>query len=153
PEEFLDGLGRHIADQMPSGWVHKQLARGRAAVLVDGIDELRESERDAARTWLAELTSTYPTARYVITSRPGAAAKDWLVDGGFDSAMIEQMSPDSVQTFIAHWHETYILSCTDPDEQQRAEAYGREMAKAVIERRHIRMLATNPLLAALLCAL
>jgi len=41
PEQFLDAVGRHIAQEMPPGWVHGLLREGRALVLVDGVDELR----------------------------------------------------------------------------------------------------------------
>ncbi|MFI5906313.1 NACHT domain-containing protein [Dactylosporangium sp. NPDC051541] len=76
PRHFVVHVGRHIADEMPPGWVHSLLRHGSAVVLVDGVDELPDRQREEARSWLDELVSTFPDARYVITSRSGAAAVD-----------------------------------------------------------------------------
>ncbi|WP_336158724.1 hypothetical protein [Amycolatopsis sp. VC5-11] len=49
-ERFLDEAGRHIADEMPTGWVQHRLRTGRAVVLVDGIDELPAKRRPEVPT-------------------------------------------------------------------------------------------------------
>lgn len=153
PEHFLSQVGRHIADDMPRGWVHRLLKAGHALVLIDGIDELPESEREAARCWLRELVAVFPQARYVVTSRPAAATGDWLDHEGFDSADLQPMSWPEVRSFTRHWHAAMRSEIADEDEQQRLGGYEDELLEKVHARRHLRELATNPLLCALLCAL
>ncbi|MFD1046550.1 NACHT domain-containing protein, partial [Kibdelosporangium lantanae] len=46
PQGFLDQVGRHIAQEMPTGWVHSLLRDGRAVVLADGLDERTDMYRD-----------------------------------------------------------------------------------------------------------
>ncbi|GAA2115321.1 NACHT domain-containing protein [Actinomadura alba] len=153
PEQFLSQVGRHIADDMPRGWVHRLLRAGRALVLVDGIDELPETEREAARGWLRELVLAFPQARYVVTSRPAAVTGDWLDHEGFDSAELQPMSWSDVRAFTRHWHAAMRSQTTDEEERARLHGYEAELLETVHARRHLRELATNPLLCALLCAL
>ncbi|GAB2828124.1 NACHT domain-containing protein [Actinoallomurus bryophytorum] len=153
PEDFLSQAGRHIADEMPEGWVRRRLAGGRALVLVDGIDELPEAERAPARAWLGELTAAYPAARYVVTSRPTAAGEDWLSAEDFDSAELRPMSWPDIEEFVRHWHSAVGGSRVDEDELTRLRSYEEALLGALRSRRHLRALAVTPLLCALLCAL
>ena len=49
PEEFPLAVGRNLSHEMPAGWVHGLLRAGRALVLVDGVDEMPEGQRDQVR--------------------------------------------------------------------------------------------------------
>ncbi|HEX6470400.1 MAG TPA: NACHT domain-containing protein [Streptosporangiaceae bacterium] len=151
PREFVRRVGRHIADEMPAGWVQRQLRGGKAIVLIDGVDELPERQRDQVRDWLRELVGAFPRARYVVTSRPTAAARDWLDAEGFDTAELQPMSWPDVRFFIRHWHKA--LAATSTYTAQRLESYENALLETLHNRRHLRALATNPLLCALLCAL
>lgn len=153
PERFAAEAGRHIAAEMPAGWVHDQLRSGRAVVLVDGVDELTETRRDEARRWLRELVALFPTARYVVSTRPAAVPADWLGRDDFDVAELEPMTAADVPVFVHRWHEAMRDQC-DTD-QQRAALTGLEeqLLGALSGQRHLRSLAQYPLLCALLCAL
>lgn len=149
PSEFVTRAGRHIADEMPKGWVQRQLRSNRALVLIDGIDELPEPERPPMREWLRSLIDAFPGARYVVTSRPAATPADWLEGEGFDSAEIQPMSWSDITSFIRHWHAALAASPS----RDGVHEYERELLEKLRTRRHLRALATNPLLCALLCAL
>jgi NACHT conflict system protein/NACHT domain-containing protein len=143
PERFLDEVGRHIADEMPPGWVHKRLRKGWAVVLVDGIDELPDERRREVREWLRELVSTFPKARFVVTTRPAAVAPDWLRDEEFTEVRLQPMTPRDVRTFVKRWHAAVPA----------LEARGDALIAAIGARSALRRLAENPLMCALLCAL
>lgn len=49
PETFPRLIAPSIADKMPHGWVHEQLEKGRAIVLVDGVDEVSVRVHELAR--------------------------------------------------------------------------------------------------------
>jgi hypothetical protein len=153
PEDFVNEVGRHIAVDMPRDWVHRLLHSGRALLLVDGVDELPESQRRPARDWLTTLLNTFPNASYVITSRPGAAASTWLDAQSFDAAEIQPMGWTDVMEFVRHWHAAFRADSTDADNRDRLTASETTILKALHARRHLRMLAASPLLCALLCAL
>ena len=153
PEGFLSEIGRHIAAGMPGGWVHQLLRDGRALILVDGVDELPEPQRRPARDWLAELVDTFPEARYVVTSRPGAAASKWLGRQGFDAAEVQPMSSSDVREFVRHWHAAFRDEPAGQERHAELADCERKLLDALDARRHLRLLATSPLLCAMICAL
>ncbi|MBV9448814.1 MAG: NACHT domain-containing protein [Streptosporangiaceae bacterium] len=153
PEEFVNEVGRHIAAEMPARSVHGLLRSGRALILVDGVDELPEAQRRPARDWLVYLVDTFPSSRYVITSRPGAADSNWLEGQGFDAAEVEPMTWPDIREFLRHWHAAFRDESADAERRDELATCERKLLDALFLRRHLRLLATNPLLCALLCAL
>ncbi|KOX07922.1 transcriptional regulator [Nocardiopsis sp. NRRL B-16309] len=153
PEDFLRQTGRHLAYQAPSGWVTSVLADGRAIVLIDGIDELPPGEREDARRWLRDLLADFPDCRYIVTTRPGAASETWLDADGFASAELQSLREGDVRAFIHHWHEAVRGDIADQDERDRLTGFEHELIQKVLNQRHLRAIASTPLLCALLCAL
>ncbi|PRX21881.1 NACHT domain-containing protein [Actinoplanes italicus] len=153
PAGFLHEVGKHIADEMPPGWVHEQLRSGRAVVLIDGVDELPSARRRDVKRWLADLIDAFPRARYIVTSRPAAAAKDWLEDEKFPFAELEPMNQSDVSIFVTRWHEAVASQRLSPEEREELVGYRDHLIGAIKNRRHLRQLAGYPLLCALLCAL
>ncbi|WP_017543470.1 NACHT N-terminal Helical domain 1-containing protein [Nocardiopsis prasina] len=153
PADFVRHTGRHLADQAPVGWANRVLAEGRGIVLVDGVDELPQTQREAARHWLRDLMSDFPESRYVVTTRPGAAQETWLEADGFVSAELQPLTDDHVGSFIHHWHEAVRSEIADEAELERLDTYEHELTRKVLGQRHLRAIAATPLLCALLCAL
>lgn len=154
PQEFLKGIAGLIANDMPPGWVHEKLRNGRALVLIDGLDELAAGRvRQGARDWLAQLISTFPRARYVVTSRPAAVLPSWPGQLGLVTMNVQPLGPGDVRTLIRRWHSAVRAREQDPREQLRVEGDERSLLAAVDEDRHLRALTETPLLCALLCAL
>jgi hypothetical protein len=152
PEDFLHEVGASIAHSMPMNWMGEVLSSGRALLLVDGVDELPEQQRRAARRWLQELLTAYPRARCVVTSRPTAAAEDWLGADAFDALEVQPMTLSDIDAFVAHWHEA--LSASVPDAEQDRIARSRQsLTRTIRHRHHLRTLAVSPLMTALICAL
>ncbi|MEV6623866.1 NACHT domain-containing protein [Amycolatopsis sp. NPDC051106] len=145
PERFLDEVGRHIADEMPPGWVQQRLRLGRAVLLVDGLDELPDERRREVREWLRELVVTFPQARFVVTTRPAAVAPDWLRNEGFTEIRLQPMTRRDVSTFVTRWHAALPGEVLDSERDTLLTTIGARSA--------LRRLAENPLLCALLCAL
>ncbi|WHT19156.1 NACHT domain-containing protein [Crossiella sp. CA-258035] len=144
PEQFLDEVGRHIADEMPKGWVQQHLRGGHAVVLIDGVDELAPARREEARDWLRHLTLSFPEARWVITSRPGAAQPDWLATDGFLSLDLQPMTPADVRTFIHRWHTAMQSLSADEETKAQLESYHQNLRTQLDTRNHLRRLAGYP---------
>lgn len=153
PQSFLREVGRHIADEMPAGWVQTHLRSGQAVVLVDGIDELPEGRRRQARSWIAELVSTFPSSRYIVTSRPGAVPAEWLGDEDFTVAELAPMERNDISVFVRRWHEAMRGQARTDAQRDQISAYERRLNEALDQNRHLRQLARYPLLCALTCAL
>ncbi|GAB3407226.1 NACHT domain-containing protein [Flindersiella endophytica] len=153
PERFLDDIGRHIADEMPPGWVQETLRTGRGIVLVDGVDELPEDRRPHVHAWLGELIETFPKATYFVTSRPAAVEVDWLEDYGFAVAELQPMTAADVRSFVHRWHEAMRSQCVEQDEIDELTELEARLIDTIADRRALRRLSENPLLCALLCAM
>ncbi|GAA1080112.1 NACHT domain-containing protein [Nocardiopsis metallicus] len=153
PADFVRHTGRHLADQAPEGWVTGVLEAGRGIVLVDGVDELPQGQREVARRWLRDLMADFPDCRYVVTTRPGAAKESWLETDGFISAELQPLTDKDVRSFIHHWHEAVRSEIVDETERALLTTYEHDLARKVMGQRHLSVIASTPLLCALLCAL
>lgn len=152
PEEFLHNVTRNLEHLMPSGWVHRTLEEGRGLILIDGVDELPEDERERTRRWLEGLLQDFPNNRVIVTSRPTAVTENWLTRLDFKVSVLQPMEPPDIIAFIEHWHDAAAASAP-PEESEDIRLLGLKLAAAVRERPQLQALATSPLLCALLCAL
>ncbi|WP_432510660.1 NACHT domain-containing protein [Kineococcus sp. SYSU DK001] len=154
PENFLDHVAKPIAGVMPDGWVHRRLENGEAAILIDGVDELPERQRPAARNWLRSLTETYPDCFFVVTTRPSAVAEDWLHGGNFSTAELLPMSLADTTNFIEHWYTAAARAVAHHNvEVETLKSYQGQLIRVIRDTPTLRSLATSPLLCAMLCAL
>ncbi|MGW8435064.1 NACHT domain-containing protein [Nocardiopsis sp. NPDC055879] len=153
PADFVRHTGRHLADQAPAGWATTVMSQGRGIVLLDGVDELPQSQREAARRWLRGLLTDFPNCRYVVTTRPGAASESWLDTEGFTAAELQPLGEEDVRAFIHHWHEAVRGEVTEETERAVLTRHEAELTRKVLGQRHLRSIASTPLLCALLCAL
>ncbi|WP_405661615.1 NACHT domain-containing protein [Streptomyces sp. RK9] len=153
PEAMLDRVAGPLTGLMPAGWMHRAFADGRVLLLVDGVDELLAGERQGVREWLRGLLHQYPDSRVVVTSRPAAARGDWLRDEEFTALHLARMTPADLTSFIRQWHQAVGGSAGLPCAEDELPRYERSLLTSLKDRAHLLSLATNPLLAALLCAL
>ncbi|MFD6886505.1 NACHT domain-containing protein [Streptomyces sp. NPDC059957] len=154
PGDWLTATGVPLT--APEGWVEQLLAAGRALVLVDGVDEVPPHLRSRTESWLRELLTAYPAARFVVTTRPSAVPEDWLTAQGFSSPALLPMERDDVGAFITHWHDSARAEADGEGagrERELLDRYEKALLQAVATRRDLGRLATNPLMCALLCAL
>ncbi|MFC9796625.1 NACHT domain-containing protein [Streptomyces sp. NPDC127584] len=142
PERFLSAAGCPLSP--PDGWADRVLAAGRGLVLVDGIDEIPEAERDRARRWLRDLLDVYDGNRWLVTSRPTAVGDDWLAADGFAELTLAPMSAAEVTTFVQRWHRAAGPA---------AEPYEQPLLDALRTTADVARLATSPLMCGLICAL
>ncbi|MFJ9246225.1 NACHT domain-containing protein [Streptomyces sp. NPDC101776] len=151
PKDFLSATSCPLAGTQPDGWEHRVLVAGRGLILIDGIDEIPERERERTRRWLLELIETYDgDNRWLITSRPSAVGQDWLAEDGFIELSLSPMGPAAVATFITQWHDA---ARTDADDTADLDKYQGQLLAAVRTEPALGRLATNPLMCGLICAL
>ncbi|GAA3085919.1 NACHT domain-containing protein [Streptosporangium carneum] len=153
PEEFLSDVAGAVAGRMPDGWAHRVLDAGRALLLVDGVDELAVRHRPAVRQWLGGLLAAYPQTVTIVTSRPAAADARWLGEEGFSPLVLEPMTPSDLRALVRQWHTAMRGSRSLPCAPERLDEYEGALLARFESSPHLRMLASTPLLAAMLCAL
>lgn len=152
--EMLDDAAGVLTSVMPRGWVDRQLDTGRALLLIDGVDELLPKDRRNVRKWVKDILALYPSVRVVVTSRPAAARQDWLLDDNFTPILLEHMTRTDLSSFIRQWHQAVGASGQElPCTLEDLPGYERALAASIKDRPHLYSLASNPLLAAMLCSL
>lgn len=153
PADFLRATGVPLHGSAPAGWADRMMRQGRALVLVDGVDEVPERLRKRTERWLKDLIVAYPQAKYVVTTRPSAVPETWLSASGFEPHTLLAMRQEDVRAFIGHWHRAARSECGSEEEGAELDRYESALRRAVGTRRDLGLLATNPLMCALLCAL
>ncbi|RBM22070.1 hypothetical protein DEH69_04535 [Streptomyces sp. PT12] len=143
PGRFLAAVDCPLAGAQPAGWTDRVLATGRGLLLVDGVDEVPEGEREGVRRWLRRLGTTYPGNLWLVTARPSAVREDWLHALGFTELSLAPMGHTDLHAFVHRWH--------------RAVGAAPEAADTLLDlvqgRGDLAALATNPLMCAVICAL
>ncbi|WP_128817155.1 NACHT domain-containing protein [Streptomyces sp. S063] len=152
PADFLRAAGVPLHGSAPAGWADRMMQQGRALVLVDGVDEVPDRLRKRTERWLKDLIVAYPRAKYVVTTRPSAVPETWLSGSGFEPHTLLAMGRADIDAFIAHWHRAARSECRS-EESAELDRYESALRRAVGTRRDLGLLATNPLMCALLCAL
>ncbi|ROT31372.1 NACHT domain-containing NTPase [Micromonospora sp. HM5-17] len=142
-----------FAAEAPDGLVARIFAAGRALLLVDGVDELVQTQRAMVRQWLRRILNQYPDAIVVVTSRPTGAPARWLIAEGFATVMLERMNPADIVEFVRRWHRAIGGARHLPCEPAHLPRYERRLLARLDANHHLRGLATNPLMCAMLCAL
>jgi hypothetical protein len=153
-----------VAGSMPAEWltewVYDQLDRGRALVLVDGIDELPRAQRPAMLERLTELVHAYPLARYVVSSRPTALKEDawpewqeWISREDFTDVDLQPMGPRQVENLIDQWYLAVTEILTNLEDRAELKGFPENLKWQLRQRPALRKLATSPLLCAMICAL
>ncbi|MEN6548047.1 MAG: NACHT domain-containing protein, partial [Armatimonadia bacterium] len=152
PENFARLTAPSVAGEMPPGWVHEKLRNGQAVVLIDGVDELPESKRTAAKEWLQDLNEAFGRATFVVTSREYATGDTWLRDVDFRTVNLLPMTLTNIDAFFHHWHEAAGRSA-DETTKNRLLSFEDDLKREIRRNRALRMIATSPLLCAMICTL
>ncbi|OEV11034.1 NACHT domain-containing protein [Streptomyces nanshensis] len=151
PDDLLSAMRHPLADQAPEGWVARVLASGRAMLLVDGIDEAPDDVWDDLRTQLRRLLRIYSGNLCLVTSRPSAIDADWLSEEGFTELTLAPMSHGQVAEFVTAWHDA--ARSDEGKDHARLDEYEGMLLRSIPIYRELRVLATNPLMCGLICAL
>lgn len=146
----LPTAARLVVDAAPEGWAGRVLKTGQALLLVDGLDEVPQEDREEAHRWLAALLDRYPRTRCVVTVRPMAVEPDWLKYAGFEELRLLPMNDEDITAFIAAWHRAARLDSGPHEDLDELE---RDLSEQFKQNSTLRGLARTPLLCAVICAL
>ncbi|MFF3677416.1 NACHT domain-containing protein [Streptomyces sp. NPDC002120] len=152
PDELLTAIDCPLSGTEPKGWASRVFDRGRALVLVDGVDEMPAAQQGRLQGWLEALLAAHPHGCYVVTTRALTVPEDWLNSVGFRHLTLQQMRGNEVAVSISLWHAAARL---DADEQERRvlDELERTLQETVRRDPNLAALATTPLLCALICVL
>jgi predicted NACHT family NTPase len=119
------------------GDLRQILNAGRALVLLDGLDEVRDADTSRVLRQIREFSQQFPQNQFVITCR--IAAREYTFEQ-FTEVEIADFNDEQIADFSGKW----FCSKNDPIKAER-------FLQKLEEDEPIRELATNPLLLTLLC--
>jgi predicted NACHT family NTPase len=112
------------------------LSQGKFFIVIDGLDEVKTSDRRAICQHLRRFTEWFPHNRYIISCRHGVQYCNFEQ---FTEVEIADFEQEQIINFAAKWFE--------PNDVARNFNFIRNLNKSAL----IKELATNPLLLTLLC--
>lgn len=146
-------LAKHLPSA-PSNWMTDVLDSGQAIILFDGVDEIHRDQRTQLAEEIAELITAYKDCIYVITTRPGAVEPGWLSRLNFTEAHVEPMSRRDREEFIDKWYRSAALELKQrPRPGEDLILAASRLKTELVGQPELGLLATNPLLCAMICAL
>ncbi|MHC0064639.1 NACHT domain-containing protein [Nostoc sp. UIC 10890] len=116
--------------------VEKLLKQGKALVLLDGLDEVREEDTKRVLQQIREFSNLFHTNQFVITCR--IAAKEYTFES-FTEVEMADFDEKQIAIFTQNWFQL-----TDPVKSKR-------FIEKLKENEPIQELASSPLLLTLLC--
>lgn len=157
PEELLEITAPMLKGEKPDNWVARLFSKGRAILLVDGLDELVAEQREGAKRWVEMLVRAYPEARYIVSTRPSAVDETWFVDTDESLGLVRfdllGLSSGGLQRVIERWYAAALKREADAREQEWLTECSRTLWERLSTRPNLRTLVSSPLLAGLICAL
>ncbi len=120
----------------PETQAQQILKKGRALVLLDGLDEVREEDSDRIIKEIRQFSQLFSLSKFVITCR--IAAKEYTFTQ-FTEVEVADFEDEQIKKFAKSWFEIKKLD------------YAENFIQQLEENPQIKELATSPLLLTLLC--
>jgi hypothetical protein len=88
---------------LPSNWCQDLLTQGKALVMMDGFDEIPESQRPGLSRWITAQMRRFDRSIFILTSRP-TAYKDDYAEPFRTKLWVRPFSPSQQATFVQQWY-------------------------------------------------
>lgn len=139
---------KYSLKDMPEDFFDYWLKRGRAILLIDGLDEISDEKKRhevVQRLYFFIKNVSYAKNRVIITSRPAEYKRDFFKTEEYPHYYIQPFDENKINSFIDKWHNTRFL---DPDESERWKT---SLRTVLNQQERINLLVQNPLLLTLVC--
>jgi len=153
PALFLDYLLDYYRSQeiiLPDGFFSSHLEKGKAILLLDGMDEIAGSTlRQRVARLVEKFSERYPGCRFIVSSREAGYEGASRIGAQFGLAKVGEFGSAEARQFIRYWThevETTLAQSETPEVLQLAEAQAENLIQAINANPHVADLATNPLL-------
>lgn len=161
PELIMQHHVQHLAEldsklkRLPPSWAKDILSRGDALVMLDGFDEIPESERRSLTLWIQRQMRRFDRSVFILTSRPRAYQENFL-DPLRTKIWVRPFNQQQQTRFIHQWYlsqERLARGGRDTPEVRREAVRNAESLLSQLQtpnRPGLAALAQNPLLLNLL---
>ena len=88
---------------LPANWFQDVLTKGNALVMLDGFDEIPESERPTLSRWITAQMRRFDRSVFILTSRP-TAYKDDFAEPLRTKIWVRPFKPSQQEAFVRQWY-------------------------------------------------
>jgi energy-coupling factor transporter ATP-binding protein EcfA2 len=132
----------------PLNWFESQLSRGHCLVMLDGLDEIPDSqERKRIADWVEHQTIKYGKSQFIVTSRPFGYRSNPL--SGFTLLEVSPFTNEQLHRFVHNWYlanEIRSAQRVDPGIKSLARQGAEDLLQRIHRSPALYILAVNPLL-------
>jgi formylglycine-generating enzyme required for sulfatase activity/energy-coupling factor transporter ATP-binding protein EcfA2 len=135
--------------QLPEDFFDRWLTKGKAVILLDGLDEVADPDLRRRVSRLVEsFTRAYPGCRFVVTSRIVGYSGPARLQEAYTTTTVLDFTLADVEQFLLNWHQLLALGQMEPgpSADTYALAQTRQLLAAIQGNERIRELAINPLM-------
>jgi energy-coupling factor transporter ATP-binding protein EcfA2 len=134
--------------EAPTGWVENELENQRCLILLDGLDEVADTDaRRKVASWVEARMKEFSDTRFVVTSRPNG-----YLSNPIDGVTVLDVKPftwPQVERFAKNWYlatETVRAGKRDTGVEMQAETGAQDLLTRLAANPALTDLAVNPLL-------
>lgn len=153
PALFLDYLLDYYRSQeiiLPEDFFSSHLEKGKAILLLDGMDEIAISTlRQRVARLVEKFSERYPDCRFIVSSRGAGYEGASRISSQFGLAKVGNFSQAETRQFIRYWTrevETTLAQSDTPEVLKLAEVQSENLIQAIDSNPRVADLAINPLL-------
>jgi formylglycine-generating enzyme required for sulfatase activity len=161
PLDYLRSFYMGLSQPDYTPLFQRALLSGRALLLFDGLDEVREDRLSIVRCLEAFVREwDVPGNRFVATSRIAGYDDAPLDDRLFVQTRIQPFDDDDIRLFAHQWSRAYEraglrepaddVALVEAELERRASEYADSLVAAIFDNPHVTDLARNPLLLTIL---
>lgn len=143
--EFSESFGVSC----PNGWLADILKNNRALILIDGLDEIAENRRENTYEFIENLIEKYPKIKTLVTARNSVKNQLNCYSKRYE---IIPMKIENIKRFIFYWHRSVLHSDAIVEDGEIRSLQNNLISK-ITSSSPLKLLARNPLLCAMICAL
>ena len=147
--DAVDKITGEYGNSCPNGWMAELLKKNRLILLFDGLDEITQKNRMDTYYFIEGIVEQHPQIKVLLTSRN--SVNDYL---NCTTAYYEivPMKIHNIKKFISYWHKSVLRkdAVIQDNEINRLQS---NLKHKIVESQPLKMLARNPLLCAMICAL
>ena len=133
----------------PNGWILDLMEKNRLILLFDGLDEINQAKRLEIYNFVENIIKQYPQIKILLTARN--SVKDCIDCESVDYEILP-MTIENIKEFIVYWHRS-VLRKDAIIMDQEIDRLQFNLKKKIVESPSLKVLAKNPLLCAMICAL
>lgn len=148
-EDAVNRITEEYGNKCPNGWISNLLKKNRVILLFDGIDETNQIIRKEVYDFIERTSKRYPQIKMLLTARN--SVRDHLNCHTVEYEIMP-MKIKNIKKFITYWHISVLRKDAIVADQE-IDRIQFNLKKKIVDTPSLKVLAKNPLLCAMICAL